>query len=169
MLAETATTLSLPALLREWVLPSRTMKRRAWAPLIGLGYIALIGVLGGLRIDHVVIGLLGLLDLYNEKTRLFLRQFLPFIATRAIYDSMRYFYWPAIANRVHVAGPYQLERSWFGIGGQTPNERFLTHHWPALHPPRGVAYPVFVGGDLAGGFVLFFPRRSDMFRTLALP
>ena len=83
MLAETATTSSLPALVRKWILPSRTMKRRASVPLIGLGYIALIGVLGGLRVDHLVIGLLGLLDLYNEKTRLFLRQFLPFIATGA--------------------------------------------------------------------------------------
>src|SRR5438105_12605786 len=144
------------------------MMRRASVPLIGLGYIALIGVLGGLRVDHLVIGLLGLLDLYNEKTRLFLRQFLPFIATGAIYDSMRYFYWPAIANRVHVAGPYQLERSWFGIGGQTPNEWFLTHHWPALDLACGFAYLVFVGEYLAVALLLFFQRRSDMLRTFAL-
>jgi len=168
MLAETATTPSLPALVREWVLPSRTMKRRASVPLIGLGYIALIGVLGGLRVDHLVIGLLGLLDLYNEKTRLFLRQFLPFIATGAIYDSMRYFYWPAIANRVHVAGPYQLERSWFGIGAQTPNEWFLEHHWPALDLACGFAYLVFVGEYLAVALLLFFRQRSDVLRTFAL-
>jgi len=57
-----------------------------------------------------------------------------------IYDSMRYFYWPAIAGRVHVAEPYLLERSWFGIGGRTPNEWFLEHHWPALEQrgQRGV-------------------------------
>jgi inositol phosphorylceramide synthase catalytic subunit len=168
MLAESATTPSLPALVREWLLPSRTMKRRAMPPLIGLGYIALIGILGGLRIDHVVIGLLGLLDLYNEKTRLFLRQFLPFIATGAIYDSMRYFYWPAIAGRVHVAGPYQLERTWFGIDGQTPNEWFLAHHWPALDLACGFAYLVFVGEYLAVALLLFFRRRSDVLRTFAL-
>ncbi|TMB07965.1 MAG: hypothetical protein E6J66_17740 [Deltaproteobacteria bacterium] len=168
MLAESATSPSLPAFVREWLLPSRTMKRRALPPLIGLGYIALIGILGGLTMDHVVIGSLGLLDLYNEKTRLFLRQFLPFIATGAIYDSMRYFYWPAIANRVHVAGPYQLERSWFGIGGQTPNEWFLTHHWPALDLACGFAYLVFVGEYLAVALLLFFQRRSDMLRTFAL-
>jgi len=67
---------SLLAIAGEWILPSRTMRRRLLAPAIGLGYIALIGLLGGLRSDHVFVGLLGLLDLYNEKTRLFLRQFL---------------------------------------------------------------------------------------------
>ena len=52
------------------------MKRRILPPAIGFAYIAVIAVLGGLRSDHVLIGLLGLLDLYNEKTRLFLAQFL---------------------------------------------------------------------------------------------
>jgi inositol phosphorylceramide synthase catalytic subunit len=158
----------LSARAREWLLPSRTMKRRAIAPLIGLGYVALIGILGGLRIDHVLIGSLGLLDLYNEKTRLFLRRFLPFIATGAIYDSMRYFYWPAIADRVHVADPYELERSWFGIGGRTPNEWLLAHQRPVLDLACGFAYLVFVGEYLAVAFLLFFQRRWDVLRTFAI-
>ncbi|HYY52910.1 MAG TPA: phosphatase PAP2 family protein [Myxococcales bacterium] len=168
MLNEAAATLSPPSRARQWLLPSRTMKRRALAPLIGLGYVAVIGVLGGLRIDHVLIGSLGLLDLYNEKTRRFLREFLPFIATGVVYDSMRYFYWPGIANRVHVAGPYEVERSWFGIGGLTPNEWFLTHHWPALDLACGFAYLVFVGEYLAAGFLLFFRQRADVLRTFAI-
>jgi len=167
-MAETAIQASLPALVREWLLPSRTMKRRAWGPLIGLGYIAVIGILGGLRIDHVLIGMLGLLDLYNEKTRQFLRQFLPFIATGVVYDSMRYFYWAGIADRVHVAGPYELERSWFGIDGRTPNEWFLAHHWPALDLACGFAYLVFVGEYLAVAVLLFLRRRSDVLSTFAL-
>src|SRR5437879_7365914 len=73
----TAGRASLPLLAREWLLPSRTMKRRIGPPAIGLAYIAVIALLGGLRPDHAVIGLLGLLDLYNEKTRLFLAQFFP--------------------------------------------------------------------------------------------
>ena len=81
------------------------MKRRAWPAGLGLLYIALVGALGGLRADHVFIGLLGFLDLYNEKTRLFLSQFFPFILTGVIYDSMRYFYWPGIEGRVHVEEP----------------------------------------------------------------
>jgi membrane-associated phospholipid phosphatase len=144
------------------------MKRTIVPPAIGLVYIAVIGVLGGLRADHVLIGLLGLLDLYNEKTRLFLRQFLPFIVTGAIYDSMRYFYWPGIEGRVHVAGPYEFERSWFGIGGRTPNEWFLEHHWPALDLACGFAYLVFVGEYLILAFFFFFRRRYEMVQTLAL-
>src|SRR6267142_4389234 len=69
---------------REWLLPSRTMKRRLWPPAVGLLYIACVGLLGGLRADHVLVGSLGLLDLYNERSRLFLRQFFPFIATGAV-------------------------------------------------------------------------------------
>ena len=153
---------SLPARLREWLLPSATMQRHALAPLLGLGYVLLIGVLGGLRMDHVLIGSLGLLDLYNEKTRLFLRRFFPFIATGAIYDSMRYFYWPGVANRVHVEEPYALERSWFGIGGLTPNEWLLAHQRPALDLACGFAYLVFVGEYLATAFLLFFRQRLDV-------
>ena len=168
MLRDAATIPASSSRAREWLVPSRTMERRALFPLIGLAYIAVIGGLGGLRLDHVLIGSLGLLDLYNEKTRRFLRQFFPFIATGAIYDSMRYFYWPAIANRVHVAGPYELERSWFGIGGRTPNEWFLAHHWPALDLACGFAYLVFVGEYLAAAFLLFFRQRSDLLRTFAV-
>jgi membrane-associated phospholipid phosphatase len=168
MLAECVTHSSFPALAREWLLPSRTLKRRLLPPAIGLAYIALVGALGGLRGDHVVVGLLGLLDLYNEKTRLFLRQFLPFIATGAIYDSMRYFYWPAIDGRVHIEGPYQRERFWFGIGGQTPNEWFLAHQWPALDLACGFAYLTYVGEYLAVAFFLFFRQSQRMLRRLAL-
>ena len=168
MLSEGPATSLTPARAREWLLPSRTMKRRALGPVIGLAYVALIGVAGGLRTDHVLIGSLGLLDLYNEKTRRFLRQFLPFIATGVVYDSMRYFYWPAIADRVHVAGPYEVERSWFAIGGRTPNEWFLAHHWPALDLACGFAYLVFVGEYLAVAFLLFVRRRSDVLRTFAV-
>jgi membrane-associated phospholipid phosphatase len=152
----------------EWLLPSRTLKRRLLPPALGLGYIALIGVLGGLRSDHVLVGLLGLLDLYNDKTRLFLRRFFPFILTGVIYDSMRYFYWPAIAGRVQVEGPYRFELAWFGLGGRTLNEWFLVHHWPALDLACGFAYLVYVGEYLAIAFILFFRRHDEVLRTVAL-
>src|SRR5450432_1781178 len=88
---------------REWLLPAGGMKRRILPPAIGLVYIALVGMLGGLRSDHVLIGLLGFLDLYNYQSRRFLRAFFPFILTGAVFDSMRYFYWAGITGRVHVA------------------------------------------------------------------
>jgi membrane-associated phospholipid phosphatase len=156
-----------PRVLREWLLPSRTMERSGWVPALGLLYVAAIGALGGLRGDHVLLGLLGLLDVYNEKSRLFLRSFSPFILTGAIFDSMRYFYWPGIDGRVHVAEPYLFERAWFGVGGRTLNEVFLEHHWPALDLASGFAYVVFVAEYIAFALLLFFRGRPEAARTFA--
>jgi len=150
---------SLLAIAGDWILPSRTMRRRLLAPAVGLGYIALIALLGGLRSDHVFVGLLGLLDLYNEKTRLFLREFLPFIATGAIYDSLRYYLADGTAGRIHVAGPYLLDRAWFGIGGRTLNEVFAVHHWPIADLIAGFAYLLYVGEFLALAMIEFFAGR----------
>ncbi len=153
--------------LREWLLPSRAMHRRLWPPAVGLVYIAAVGLLGGLRGDHVLVGLLGFLDLYNEKSRLFLKLFFPFMLTGAIFDSMRYYYWQGIAGRVHVAEPYLLERSWFGVGGRTLNEIFLAHHWDTLDLACGFAYLVYVGEYLALAFLLFFRGNLEAAGTFA--
>ncbi len=156
------------AALRGWLLPSRTLRRRLWVPGLGLLYIGAVAVLGGLRADHVFIGLLGLLDLYNERTRRVLVTFFPFILTGVIFDSMRYFYWQGIAGRVHVAEPYLLERAWFGIGGATPNELFLTHHGAVLDLACGFAYLVYVAEYLLLAFFLFFRGDVERARTFGL-
>ncbi|HEX4453365.1 MAG TPA: phosphatase PAP2 family protein [Kofleriaceae bacterium] len=152
---------------REWLMPSRTMIRSARWPLIGFAYIGVIALLGGLRPDHVMIGCLGCLDLYNEKSRAFLRTFLPFIATGVIFDSMRYFYWAGIEGRVHVVGPYELDRAWFGIGGKTLNEIFLEHHWAIADLFAGFAYLTFVAEFLAFAMLLFFRGYAEHARTFA--
>src|ERR1700745_163020 len=85
---------------RDWLLPEKGMRRRLWPLAIGFGYIAAIGILGGLRSDHVSIGLLCLLDAYNSRTRLFLKYFFPFILTGAVFDSMRYFYWQGVSGHI---------------------------------------------------------------------
>lgn len=152
---------------REWLLPSTTMRRTAWAPAIGAAYVVVIAVLGGLHRDHVMFGLLGCLDLYNLKSRAFLRAFLPFIATGVIFDSMRYYYWPGIAGRVHVAGPYELERAWFGIDGQTLNEIFAAHHWAIADLAAGFAYLTFVAEYLGLALLLFFRGATARAATFA--
>jgi hypothetical protein len=154
-------------LVRDWLLPSRSMRRRLWPPVLGLLYIGAVGLLGGLRSDHVLVGLLGVLDLYNEKSRLFLRLFFPFVLTGVVFDSMRYFYWQGIEGRVHVAEPYLLERAWFGVGGRTLNEIFLEHHWPALDLACGFAYLVYVAEYILLALVLFFRGRFDRATTFA--
>lgn len=150
-----------------WLLPSRTMRRRAWPVLVGLAYIGAVGLLGGLRADHVLIGLLGLLDLYNEKTRSFLAHFWPFILAGVAFDSMRYFYWQGIAGRVHVAEPYRNELAWFGVGGRTPNEWLLAHPEAALDLLCGLAYLIYVGEYLVLAFLLFFRGRFDLVDAMA--
>ncbi|BDG03826.1 phosphatase PAP2 family protein [Anaeromyxobacter oryzae] len=164
---ETPFPIAVRRAMSEWLLPSWTMRRSPWAPAAGLLYVATIGALGGLRVDHVFLGMLGLLDLYNEKTRLFLRAFSPLILTGAIFDGMRYFYWEGIAGRVHVAEPYLLERAWFSVGGRTLNELFLEHHWPALDLACGFAYLVFVGEYVGLAILLFFRGREDAAQTFA--
>jgi len=145
------------------------MKRRIWPIALGFGYIALVGLLGGLRGDHVVIGALGLLDAYNEKTRSFLKYFFPFILTGIIYDSMRYYYWPGVRGHIHVAEPYFFERAVFGVtaAGQrmTLNEYFAAHHWSIVDFFCGFAYLVFISEYLLAAFLLFF---YDEHKTLRL-
>ncbi len=152
---------------REWLLPSRSMPRRFWPPGLGLAYVLAVGLLGGLRADHVLVGLLGFLDLYNHKSRLFLKLFFPFILTGVLFDSMRYFYWQGIAGRVHVVEPYLFERAWFGVGGRTLNEVFLTHHWAVLDLLCGFAYLVYVGEYLAMAFLLFWRGQHARVSTFA--
>ena len=152
---------------REWLWYSRTMPRTVWAPAIGVTYIVTIAVLGGLHADHVLIGMLGFLDLYNTKTRQFVRTFWPCIVAGALFDSMRYFYWPAIDGRVHVAGPYLLDRSWFGFGGHTLNEWFLDHHWAIADLAAGFAYLTFVAEYLVLAMLLFFRGRIASAATFA--
>jgi inositol phosphorylceramide synthase catalytic subunit len=147
----------------EWVLPSRSMRRTLWPVVFGAGYIAVISFLGGLRADHVGVALLALLDLYNEKTRSFLRLFFPFILTGVVYDSMRYFYWQGIQGRIHVAGPYYRDLRWFGVGEGpghhhllTLNEYFRSHTWIVADLLCGLAYLTYVAEYLLVSIYLYF-------------
>jgi hypothetical protein len=149
---------------RSWLLPSAAMGRRWHAPAVGLLYISVLEAAGVLHGGNVLLGLLGLLDVYNEKSRRFLRVFLPCIVTGAIYDSLRFFLQAAITGRIHVAGPYALERALFGVGGHTLNELFQTHHWAFADLAAGFAYLAYVPEYLALAMLLFF--RRDLVRAL---
>jgi inositol phosphorylceramide synthase catalytic subunit len=167
IVAELSPSASWRVAARALLLPSRTMQRRVWPPALGLAYIAVVVVLGGLRGDHVLVGLLGFLDLYNEKSRLFLKLFFPFMLTGIVFDSMRYFYWQGIAGRVHVAAPYEFERRVFGVGGSTLNEIFERHHGPLLDLACGFAYLTYVGEYLTLAFIMFWRGRYRAVSTFA--
>jgi membrane-associated phospholipid phosphatase len=159
--------------LSHWLLPSRSMNRRVWPIAVGLVYIATIDLLGGLRSDHILIGCLGFLDAYNEKSRSFLKYFFPFILTGVVYDSMRYFYWQGVKDHIHVAGPYYRDKHYFGINvvsasgapaRLTVNEFFDRYNWPVLDFFCGFAYLFFVSEYLLTAFALFFTERWRMLK-----
>jgi inositol phosphorylceramide synthase catalytic subunit len=143
------------------------MPRRLWPPAIGLAYIAVIAAFGELHIRNVVIGALGLLDAYNPNARRFLRVFWPFIATGALYDSLRYYLGPTTAGRIHVAEPYLLDRAWFGTGMHTFNEVFATYHWVVADLAAGFAYLIYVAEYLALAVLVFFAGNATRAHTFA--
>jgi membrane-associated phospholipid phosphatase len=141
------------------------MPGRPWLPVAGIAYIAILAGFGELHGGNVLLGLLGLLDAYNERTRRFLRTFLPFILTGVIYDSLRFFLQAAIAGRIHVSGPYLLERAWFGIGGHTIDELFAAHHWVVLDLVTCLAYLFYVAEYLALAMFLFARGQTGYARS----
>lgn len=145
------------------------MKRRLWPLALGFGYIAMIYVLGGLKARHVMMGMLCLLDAHNERTRSFLKYFLPFMLTGIVYDFMRYFYWWGVEGHIHVVEPYNLEKKLFGIqvGSEllTPNEYFERFNWKIVDFFTGFAYLTFVLEYLSAAFLLFAARRYTMLRA----
>lgn len=152
---------------RDWLLPSRTMPRRLPLPAIGVAYVAVTGALGDLHTSNLALGALCLLDAYNPNTRRFLGVSWPFIATGALYDSLRCYLDAAIAGRIHVAEPYLLDRAWFGTGAHTLNEVFAAHHWVIADLAAGFAYLIYVAEYLALAMLTFFAGRVTRAHTFA--
>jgi inositol phosphorylceramide synthase catalytic subunit len=111
-----------------------------WASLIALG---------GLRSDHILIGvLISGLSLGGRTAAVLLRFLLPVFLTGIIYDSMRY-YADAIRGEIQVAFPYEFDKRFFGIetaeGRLTPNEWWQKHTLPVLDFITGFFYLCFIG------------------------
>ena len=119
----------------------------AWL-LVGLYWFLLATLAGEIKFDHLIYGgavlLLAHLGRRGRQVLLFL---LPFILTGVIYDSQRY--WGGFRGTPHIAEPYLLERSLFGIsspdGPLTLNEWFGLHLHPVLDLVTGGAYLTFMG------------------------
>jgi membrane-associated phospholipid phosphatase len=151
--------------IKSLVYPSLTMRRRLWPVALGACYILTIAALGGLRWTHVAMGALSLLDIWNERSRRFLKIFFPVMATGIVFDTMRYYYWAGVEGNIRVEEPYLIEKSLFGIfdSGKgmvvTPNEYFENRIWVAADLLCGFAYLTFVAEYLTGAFVLYFMRK----------
>jgi membrane-associated phospholipid phosphatase len=143
------------------------MRRRLWPLAIGATYLAVVCALGDLHTSNLAIGALVVLDAYNPNTRRFLRVFWPFIATGALYESLRYYLVMATAGRIHVAELYRLDRAWFGTGTHTLNEVFATHHWVVADLAAGLAYLIYVAEYLALAMVVLFAGNATRAHTFA--
>lgn len=125
-------------------------------------YFAWFYGLVGLRTEHVFLYFFALALYYvHHTTRRFLFAFGVYIAYWIIYDSMRIV--PNFeVNPIHVAEPYTLEKSWFGIdaaGGRlTLNEYFKLYHTPFLDILSGLFYLNWVPVPLLFSFWLL---RND--------
>lgn len=139
---------------RVWLLPS-----------IGVAYVLSLAAIGQLHSGNIFLGALGFLDV--SKTRQFLRTFLPCIVTGAIYDTFRFSLPPLIAGHIHVAGPYVLDRTLFGVGGSTLNEVFARHHWGVADVVAGFTYLAYVVEYLGLAMLLFFRRDTARAQTFA--
>lgn len=153
---------------RAWLLPSATLPRLTIAPVIAIAYVTSLAAFGLLRPGNIGLASLALLDLYNERTRQFLRTFLPCIVTGAIYDSFRFALPPLIDGHIHVAGPYLLDRALFGVHGHTLPELFAHHHWVAADVLAGLAYLGYVVEYLTFAMVLFFSGDAARAHAFAL-
>lgn len=136
------------------------MKRRVVFLSGSLAYFSWFYFLVGLRSEHIglYVALVGLY-LAHPGTKRFVLAFGAFIAYWLIYDSMRIV--PNyMVNPVHIAEPYNLEKSWFGLtapDGQriTLNEYFRMHTTPFLDVMSGLFYLNWVPVPLIFGFWLF--------------
>ncbi len=154
-------------------LPDLKMPKKMWPLLLSGAFLLFHIILGGINSTHLLVASTVILYYYNQRTRLFIKLFFPFILVATVYDSMRYFYWPVMKflNNIHVKEPYLLEKSLFGIPhmGQilTPNEFFQIHTYKILDFFCGFAYITFILEYLAMGFLLFFSSKHKTLSTFA--
>lgn len=134
--------------------------RRAAPLILVLVYWGTLVRLGGLRVDHLVVGALVLgLAWGGPRGVEALRFLLPLVLTGVVYDSRRFL--PAGWRRpVHVAVPYELEKRLFGIatssGVLTPSEWWQLHTSTVLDLITGSCYITFIASFVAVAAYLVF-------------
>lgn len=129
-------------------------------------YLIWVGLAVGLRSDHLVFTALCLLlyFLHPLSRKMVLALFF-FAIYWVIYDSMRV-YPNHHFNPVHIAQPYELEKSLFGFlwNGQlvTPNEFFAQNTNPVLDVLSGIFYLSWVPVPLAFAVWLYFRDKRTL-------
>jgi inositol phosphorylceramide synthase catalytic subunit len=130
---------------------------------VAMAYLLWAAFVVGVRSDHFVFAGLCLgLFFANGTSRKVILALVFFVLYWVIYDSMR-IYPNYEFNPVHVAEPYEFEKSWFGFeyngGIVTPNEYFKENTHPVLDVMSGLFYFCWVPVPLIFSLWLFFKDK----------
>jgi hypothetical protein len=133
-------------------------------PLLVVLYTAWVYFLIGFRPDHYLLLFIVVLAYYaHPKTRRLVYALAPFVAYWWLYDSIRICPNYKLQN-VHIAGPYLLEKYFFGIATQQgtliPCEYFERHNWVITDVVGGLIYLNFLSVPLLYAFYLWWINKQ---------
>jgi membrane-associated phospholipid phosphatase len=145
----------------------RTPRSHLVALIVGTGaFLTAMALSGQSRPEQFLLCALALfLLVWSDTTRKAFTGLVAFLFFGMIYDLL-HFTEPLVRHlNIHVAGPYYLDRSLFGIstseGVLSLNEFFARHHWPIVDFLTGTAYMVYLYWTLGFGFCLAIFRRDE--------
>jgi inositol phosphorylceramide synthase catalytic subunit len=132
--------------------------------IVSIGYITIMSILTGLRIEHwMIILTINLLYYAGKGTRKFILGFAIFAIFGILYDVMRVF--PNyLYHTVDIAPLYHLEKQLFGIDAQfarlTLNEFFAANHNAVADFMSGLFYINWMPVPLGFAVYLYFSNRK---------
>jgi membrane-associated phospholipid phosphatase len=145
----------------------RTPRSHLVVAIVGMcAYLTAMALAGDSRPEQFILWALGLFFLvWSDTTRKAFSGLVAFLLFGMIYDLL-HFTQPLVRYlNIHVAGPYFLDRTLFGIstpeGILSLNEFFSRHHWPIVDLLTGTAYIVYLYWALGFGFYLALFRRDE--------
>ena len=143
---------------------------RWWVPggLVS-AYWSVLAVIGGLRIEHVLLGIVVWVFAYSTRwSRSFFLEMLPYIAVGVGYDSVRYLRPVAVTvDRVIGCWLRDVDALFFpGPRGLSLQEWMVQHHTPTLDLLASAPYAVFAYVSFVYAAYLYFVDRPRARRYL---
>jgi inositol phosphorylceramide synthase catalytic subunit len=119
-----------------------------------------------LRVEHfLMIAAVTAFVVIGPRTRALLPGLYPFALVGLLYDAMRPYQTLGVSeSRVLLCDLRAVESRFFGSGGATLHDFFLTHHTPALDLFCAVPYATFVLWCIGGAVWLYVKDRPAMLR-----
>ncbi len=143
----------------------RLWGRRFWLPLLPLGYVIVMSLLGHFRWEYVLVAGGTLVAAYaTTRSRDFISDVAPYVLFTILYDLVKYVIDATITSqRVVTCGLRDLELALFSVApGVTPQDYFMRYPTPALDLVFAVPYGVFFAVVFLYGGYLFRVDRPRM-------